>query len=123
MKFRFVLWMLGRMLRKASQQNPAMQAALKDKALEFTLQTFDGSVARSFSVDNQRISSSGGRIEQPLFVMSFRDAAYGYRVMTGKKKQQAFMQGIQDKDIRVEGNLAEVIWFQGILKHLGKPRS
>lgn len=122
MKFRILLWLLGRVLGKSSRTSAAMQDALKDKALAFTLQTADGRIARSFSVAGQRISNHAGQVTEPAFIMNFRDAAYAYEVLTAKKKQQAFMQGIQDKHIVIEGNVAEVIWFQSVLKHLGRKR-
>ncbi len=122
MKFRILLWLIGRMLGKSAKTSQAMQDALKDKNLAFTLQTRDGRIARSFRVADQRISSQSGAVAEPAFVMNFRDAAYAFAVLTAKKKQQAFMQGIQDKEIVIEGNVAEVIWFQSILKHLGRKR-
>lgn len=117
MKFRLLLWLLGRMLRKASAINPELQKQLEGKELGFSLLTLDGKVARSFRVSNQRITSSSGRIDDPAFTLGFRDAAYAYQVMTAKNKQLAFMQGIQDKHIKVEGNAALVMWFQGLFKY------
>ena len=58
MKFRFLLWMLGFLMSKASRKNPAFQQQLVDKDLVFQLQTLDGKVARHFKVKNQRITSS-----------------------------------------------------------------
>lgn len=118
MKFRILLWLLGRMLGKASKTSPQLQKELADKALGFTLQTFDQDVARSFQVRDQRISSHSGGLDEPVFTLGFRDAAYAFQVLTAKNKQLAFMQGIQDKNIRIEGDPAQVIWFQGLLKHI-----
>src|SRR5690554_8025061 len=54
MKFRFLLWMLGRMMSKASKTNPAFQKQLDGKDLTFMLHTLDGKVARHFVVANNR---------------------------------------------------------------------
>ncbi len=54
----------------------------------------------------------------PAFAVGFKDAAYGFATMTAKNKQLAFMQGIQNKDIQIQGNPALVIWFQGLTKYL-----
>ncbi|MDB6144339.1 MAG: hypothetical protein JWP80_3383 [Pseudomonas sp.] len=121
MKFRFLLWMLGRLMAKASRSNPAFQDQLKGKELTFQLQTFDGKVARHFIVSGQRITSQPGEIAEPAFAISFKDAAFGFATMRAKNKQLAFMQGIQDKDIQIKGNPGLVIWFQGLTKYL-KPR-
>lgn len=117
MKFRFLLWMIARMLIKASKVNPQLQQQLVDKKLSFSLQTMDGKVARSFHVQNERITSHSGTTESPVFTMSFRDAGFGYSVMTAKNKQLAFMQGIQNKDIKITGDTAQVLWFQGLFKY------
>ena len=121
MKFRFLLWMLGFLMGKASRNNPAFQQQLVDKDLVFQLQTLDGKVARHFKVKDQRITSHGGLSREPAFAIGFKDALYGFATMNAKNKQLAFMQGIQNKDIQIQGNPALVIWFQGLTKYL-KPR-
>ena len=57
MKFRFLLWMLGLLMGKASRTNPAFQQQLGDKDLVFQLQTLDGKVARHFRIKDHRITS------------------------------------------------------------------
>ena len=121
MKFRFLLWMLGFMMSRASRKNPAFAQQLVDKDLVFQLQTLDGSVARHFKVKNQRITSHSGLCPEPAFAIAFKDAAYGFATMQAKNKQLAFMTGIQDKSIQIKGNPALVMWFQGLTKYL-KPR-
>ena len=121
MKFRFLLWMLGFLMGKASRKNPAFQQQLVDKDMVFQLQTLDGKVARHCKVKNQRITRHSGLYPDPVFAIAFKDAAYGFATMQAKNKQLAFMTGIQDKSIQIKGNPAQVIWFQGLTKYL-KPR-
>ncbi|MDX1725068.1 MAG: helicase [Pseudomonas sp.] len=118
MKFRFLLWMLGRLMAKASRDNPAFQQQLVGRDMQFQLHTLDGKVARHFIVKDQRITSKRGPASQPAFALGFKDAAYGFATMNAKNKQLAFMQGIQNKDIQIQGNPALVIWFQGLTKYL-----
>lgn len=118
MKFRFLLWMLGRLMAKASRDNPAFQKQLEGRDLVFQLHTLDGRIARHFIVKDQRISSRRGAVSEPAFALGFKDAAYGFATLTAKNKQLAFMQGIQNKDIQIQGNPALVIWFQGLTKYL-----
>ena len=118
MKFRFLLWMLGRLMAKASRKNPAFQQQLEGRDLVFQLHTLDGKLARHYIVKNQRVTSKRGPAEAPAFAIGFKDAAYGFATMTAKNKQLAFMQGIQDKAIQIQGNPALVMWFQGLTKYL-----
>lgn len=118
MKFRFLLWMLGRLMAKASRENPAFQQQLEGRDLVFQLHTLDGKLARHYIVKNQRVTSKRGSAEAPAFAIGFKDAAYGFATMTATNKQLAFMQGIQDKAIQIQGNPALVMWFQGLTKYL-----
>ncbi len=118
MKFRFLLWMLGRLMAKASRDNPEFQAQLQGRDMVFQLHTLDGKIARHFIVSNQRISSKRGPAAEPAFALGFRDGAYGFATMNAKNKQLAFMQGIQSKDIQIQGNPSLVLWFQGLIKYL-----
>ena len=118
MKFRFLLWMLGRLMAKASRDNPAFRQQLEGRDLVFQLHTLDGKIARHFIVENQRITSKRGAASAPAFAIGFKDAAYGYATLTAQNKQLAFMQGIQNKDIQIQGNPVLVIWFQGLTKYL-----
>ncbi|MGQ7960354.1 helicase [Pseudomonas sp. SP16.1] len=121
MKFRFLLWMLGRLMAKASRDNPAFRQQLEGRDLVFQLHSLDGKVARHFIVAGQRIRSKRGTVSEPAFALGFKDAAYGFATLTAKNKQLAFMQGIQNKDIQIQGNPALVMWFQGLTKYL-KPK-
>lgn len=118
MKFRFLLWAMGLMMARASRSNPAFEQQLAGKDLVFQLQTADGSVARHFTVKNQRVSSRRGTVAEPAFAIVFKDAAYGFATLQAKNKQLAFMQGIQDKHIQIQGNTGLVMWFQGLMKYL-----
>ena len=121
MKFRILLWMLGLLMARASRNNPAFQQQLAGKELTFQLQTADGKVARHYVVSGERIRSASGTVAEPAFAISFRDAAFGFATLQASNKQLAFMKGIQDKDIQVQGSTSLVIWFQGLTKYL-KPR-
>jgi hypothetical protein len=118
MKFRFLLWALGLLMARASRKNPAFEQQLAGKDLIFQLQTLDGSVARHFTVKNQRITSRRGTAPEPAFAIVFKDAGYGFATLQAKNKQLAFMQGIQDKHIQIKGNTGLVMWFQGLMKYL-----
>ena len=119
MKFRFLLWLLGRLLAGASRSNPEFREQLVDRDLVFQLRTLDGKVARHYIVKDRRIRSAAGSVAHPAFSIAFRDAAYGFAALTASNRQLAFMQGIQNRDIQIQGNPALVFWFQGLAKHLG----
>ena len=91
MKFRFLLWMLGFLMGKASRKNPAFQQQLVDKDLVFQLQTLDGTIARHFKVKDQRITSHSGLYPDPVFAIAFKDAAYGFDTMQARSHKVAWV--------------------------------
>ena len=119
-KFRFMLWMLALMMRKAARKNVEFKEKLKGKDFSFQIKTEDGKAARCYVVAEQRIKSRRGLVVDPAFTISFKDAATGFNIITSSNKN-AFMKGIQDKDILISGDLSLVMWFQSISKYL-KPR-
>lgn len=122
MKFRILLWLLGRLLAVASRRNPRFRAQLVGRELAFQLQTLDGRIARHFIVRDQRIRSAPGTLPRPAFSIAFRDAAYGFATLTAANRQLAFMQGVQNRDIHISGDPALVLWFQGLTHSLGRRR-
>ena len=82
------------------------------------LHTLDGKVARHFIVANNRLESRSGVAQDPAFSIGFKDAAFGFATLQAKNKQLAFMQGIQDKNIQIQGNTMLVMWFQGLMKYI-----
>lgn len=116
-KFRALLWALGLMMRRAARKNPEFRQKLEGKDFVFQLQTVDESIVRHYKIANQQVKSRRRSHYQPAFVISFKNAETGLRILTSKDKN-AFMKGIQEKDIIITGDLSLVMWFQSISKYL-----
>lgn len=116
LKFKFLLWAFAQLLKKAAKNNPACAEYIADKDITFQIQTVAGS-GRHFMVSSGKVKSSAGLTAEPTFTLSFKDAAAGLAILTAKDKN-AFMAGIQNKDLVISGNFAEVMWFQGLTKYL-----
>ncbi len=119
MKFRLLLWALGFMMKRSSRKSEVFKKTLSGKDLTFQLSSVDG-ISRHFIVVNNTVRSIAGNISEPTFELSFSSAAKGFEILTAKNSQLAFMQGIQDKDIQVSGDLNQVLWFQSMAKALRK---
>lgn len=116
-KFRALLWALGLLMKKSARKSADFQKQLEGKNFVFQLQTLDGKAARHYLVGDKQIKSKRGQYEKPAFTISFKDAETGLRILTSKDKN-AFMKGIQEKDIVITGDLSLVMWFQSISKYL-----
>lgn len=116
-KFRLLLWVLGKLMKKAAKKNPAFQEQLQGQDMAFQLQTDNQKVVRHYVVRDNRIKSKGKIHPSPEFTISFKNERTGMKIMTSKDRN-AFMKGIQEKDITISGDLSKVMWFQNITKYL-----
>lgn len=119
-KFRMLLWALALLMRKAAKKNPDFRSQLDGKNFAFQLQTEDAAISRQFVISDNKVRSRGKAHNNPAFTISFKNADTGLRILTSRDKN-AFMKGIQDKDIKIDGDLSLVMWFQSVSKYL-KPR-
>ena len=113
MKFRLLLLGLAFLMKRASSNNPAFIKKLDGKDMSFEISSDDG-ICRSFVIKNNQVSSRSGKAADPEFCLRFQTSEEGFKALTSKNAQLAFMKGIQDKTIRVEGNPMSLMWFQGI---------
>jgi hypothetical protein len=116
LKFKFLLWAFGQLLKKAAAKNPACAEYIDGKDIVFQIQTASGS-GRNFTIKDGKVKSSGGLTNEPTFTLTFKDAQAGMSILTAKDKN-AFMAGIQNKDLVISGDFGEVMWFQGLTKFL-----
>lgn len=116
LKFKFLLWAIGHFLKKAAKSNPACAEYIDGKDIVFQIQTASGS-GRHYVIKGGKVKTSGGLTKEPTFTLTFKDAETGMSVLTAKDKN-AFMMAIQNKDLVISGNFAEVMWFQGLTKYL-----
>ncbi len=111
MKFILLLWALSWKMYQKSRTKASVREHIGNKHIVFQLQTQSGRICRNFTVANQVISSKWGQHNSPTIKIIFADAAYGTQVLTSESKRLAFMQGVQDKKIIVEGDLSLFMWY------------
>lgn len=120
-----ILWGLSVLFKRALSTNTAFKDYLGNKQLDFQIHTQSGK-GRFFSLHNSGIHSksiTNKKILQENFTFSiiFINAMVANSILTSKDKN-AFLKGIQDKNISIQGDLNEVLWFQGLLKFLKRKR-
>ena len=121
MKLRLLLWLMASMYRRAITNNPAMRDYLQevDKTIQFA--TDSQKVARYLRFADQKLASEAKIDQQADLTVSFSDAKTGFAILwamaTGKDKN-AFMRGIQEKQLTVAGDPMLLMWFQKSVKYL-----
>jgi len=124
MRFKIVLWFLGLALEKAAKKNPKFQKKLEGKNLILEISSEDGTGYHYIFKDKTVMSYPGracsptflSQVHQPDITIRFKNSKTGFKTFTTKNKQLAMISGIQNKDIRIEGNALYLGWFQGLAK-------
>lgn len=126
MKFKLLLWLLGFFLQRASKNNLQFQKKLEGKDLTLEISSEDG-VAYHYIFKNKTVMSYPGRASKPTFLsrvhepdmtIRFKKASSGFKTFTAKDKQLAMMEGLESKQIYIEGNILFLSWFQGLGKFI-----
>ncbi|PJE80762.1 hypothetical protein CI610_00250 [invertebrate metagenome] len=117
MKFKLLLWTIGFLMRRESRKNPAFREKLKGENIAFQIRSEEG-VARHYVVCEQKVFSSSGKLDQPVFEIAFKNNRAGFRALTAGNAQLAFMKGIQTQNIVINGDYKKVLWFQKLMGSL-----
>lgn len=117
LKFKFLLWMMPKLLQRAIHTKPACARYVAGKTLEFQIQTAD-KVGRWFRIQNGTVRSFAGLTQAPTFTLSFRNAHKGFQILSAKDGKEAFLNALHDNDLVISGDFVEVLWFQGFTEYL-----
>jgi hypothetical protein len=119
LKFKFLLWMLGRLLKGAIRKDPKAAAYVAGQDVTFQIRTAGG-IGRHYHISNGGITSTAGISPNAMFTMTFSGPGAGFRILSDKDSQTAFLQGLQDKELSLSGDFVKIMWFQGLTNFLQK---
>ena len=117
LKFRFLLWMMPKLLQRAIDHKPACARYVAGKNLAFQIQTLDR-IGRHFRIQDGKVKSFAGLTPTPTFTLTFRNADRGFKVLSAKDGKEAFLAALHDEDLVISGDFVEVLWFQGFTEYL-----
>ncbi|WP_411742970.1 SCP2 sterol-binding domain-containing protein [Reinekea sp.] len=121
MKFKALLWLMAIMYRRAARNNLKMKGYL-DKVDNSILFTTDAETTnRLFVFKDQQVQTSTKSTESAGMTVRFSTDKVGFNTLwamaTGKDKN-AFMKAIQDKAVKIEGDMMLLMWFQKSVKYI-----
>ena len=117
LKFKFLLWVMTKLMQRAIATNAACATYVAGKRLEFQIQTVDR-IGRHFRIQDGQVKSFPGLAPAPQFTMTFRNAAKGFQILSAKDGKEAFLAALHDEDLTLSGDFFEVMWFQGFTEYL-----
>ena len=117
LKFKFLLWMMPKLMQRAINSKPACARYVAGKNLEFQIQTID-KVGRYLRIKDSIAKSFAGLAETPQFTLTFRNADRAFKILSAKDGKEAFLAALRDEDLIISGDFVEVLWFQGFSEYL-----
>lgn len=121
LRFKVLLWLLTKLLRRATSNNPECAKYVRGKNLAFQIRTRAGA-GRYFTVQNGTVRSTAGLGPAPQFTMTFSDAAKGFAILSAKDSKDAFLTALRTQDLALSGDFVEVMWFQRLTEFLQPPK-
>ena len=117
LKFKFLLWMMPKLMQRAINTKPACARYVARNNLEFQIQTLD-KIGRYFRIQDGQVKSFAGLTTSPKFTLTFRNAESGFKILSAKDGKEAFLAALRDEDLVITGDFVEVLWFQGFTEYL-----
>ena len=121
MKFRVLLWLMAVMYKRSVRRNESMRDYLKDVEKTIQFATEKRNIVRFLKFHDQAVASSAKETDAADMTIRFTSAKSGFDILwamaTGKDKN-AFMRGIQDKQVVIEGDAMLLMWFQKSMKYI-----
>ena len=117
LKFKFLLWMMPKLLQRAINTKPACARYVAGKNLEFQIQTLD-KIGRYFRIQDGQVKSFAGLTTSPKFTLTFRNAESALQTLSAQYGKEAFLGALRGEDLVITGDFVEVLWFQGFTEYL-----
>lgn len=117
LRFKFLLWMLSKLLQRTIRKQPDAARHAAGKEVSFQIRTASG-VGRHYRIQDGRVTSSAGLTSAANFTLTFATAAAGFRILSAKDAKGAFLQGLHDGELLINGDFVKVMWFQRLTDFL-----
>jgi len=112
MKFKLLLYILGRKLIKKANSDAEFKKKISEKNCVVQIKTADNKKGRYYTFSNGTVTSTGGIAQNPAVSLVWKDAKTAFDAMKSGKTMEA----LQNGSLKLEGDGATALWFAGIAK-------
>jgi hypothetical protein len=112
--FDLLLAGIGIRMMQLARTNKPFQALLVDRNFVMQIESQDG-IARNFTIANGQVKMASGYAPKADFTLRFRDGNQAIKILS-QGKPAAFMAGMQDGSVQMEGDFSLLMWFNQVSK-------
>ena len=115
MKFKLILYVIGKRLVKKAKKDSEFQKKVAEKNCTVQIKTADNSKGRFYTFNNGSVASTKGISSNPTVSLVWKDAAIGAAGLTNNDKRT---EALQNGSLKLEGDGATALWFAGVVKEI-----
>ncbi|HBU89352.1 MAG TPA: SCP-2 sterol transfer family protein, partial [Acinetobacter sp.] len=101
-------------MKQLARTSPKFIELIHDRAFRIQIGT-DLGVARQIIINNGQIDTVAGAPEKADFILQFADSEQGVKTLI-KGDPTAFMTGMQNGSIKMEGDFSLLVWFNQVAR-------
>ena len=117
LKLKFLLWILGFLLKRTWRNDEKFRQKLEKQPLNFAIKTAGSQLNHCFFLHATKVTTQNTNNQPMDLTLVFGSPAKAWKVLTSKDKN-AFMRAIQEGDVKVEGDYKLLFQLQSLIKHL-----
>lgn len=121
MKFKLLLFILGRKMKRASKKNNAFRNYIKGKSVRIVMKTADGLRGKAFIIRDGAVRTSSKDISTADAALVWCDGDTAFNVLSSGD-DEAIIAAMTEKKLQPEGDYREFIWFLTGLGKLAAPQ-
>ena len=110
MKLSIILYALGLKLRWSQWRDPEFRKQVRRATRVVVIRSEDGSAARSFVFDHDKLTVQGGVHPQATAELVWRDTGVAVRAMLSTNPLDTFS-ALGRGDMAILGNIQDALWF------------
>jgi len=115
MKFKILLFILGRKLKARAKNDPDFKKKVAEKNCTVQIKTADNSKGRYYTFNNGEVISKKGIAANPTVALVWVDAATGFAVLSSGSAEKN-MEAVKNGSLKFEGDGGTALWFAGVAK-------
>lgn len=103
-------------MKQLARTSPKFIELTHDRQFRIQIGTEQG-MARQFVINHEHVETVSGSAEKADFILQFADSEQGVKTLL-KGDPTAFMTGMQNGSIKMEGDFGLLVWFNQVAKLL-----
>ena len=101
-------------MKQLARTSPKFIESIHERHFRIQIGT-DTGIARQIIIENGQIDTVSGAAQPADFILQFADSEQGVKTLI-KGDPTAFMTGMQDGTIKMEGDFSLLVWFNQVAK-------